>query len=118
MEDSGFACVVLGVLAVASRYCADPQVLAKVPHGLNLSKDTLTTTEIFHQWIDDLEGANKGALKMENASRMSAGWKYYNRMQQKLTFSMDEISLNELQTFHVCRLVSLRFSLINTFFLA
>ncbi|KAF8527028.1 fungal-specific transcription factor domain-containing protein [Hysterangium stoloniferum] len=98
MDDSDFACVVLGVFAVASRYCPDPRVLAKVPFGLNLSDDT---NDIFQQWTDDLEGTHEATFMMKDASRMSAGWKYYHRMQQKLTYTTESITLNQLQTVHL-----------------
>lgn len=99
--DLGFAQVLLGICAVASRYSSDPRVLAKVPQEYQAE---LTAPERMRAvWIDDLEGTRVDVdeRSLENAPRDSAGWKYYNRICDYHTATTTEITLTELQTAHV-----------------
>ncbi|GJJ15505.1 hypothetical protein Clacol_009783 [Clathrus columnatus] len=102
--DLGFAQVLLGICAVASRYSSDPRVLAKVPQEFQAG---LTSSSYRYRpadrsiWVDDLEGTRTDKAPLINARRDSAGWKYYNRICDYHTATTTEITLTELQTAHL-----------------
>jgi hypothetical protein len=104
MRDLGFACVVLGVCAVGSRYCEDSRVLAKVRerkgHEHVASPPSLLPWKGADPWIDDLEDEE---TSFTTAPGTSAGWKYYDRMQRYHTSMMAPATLSDLQTIFVSK---------------
>ncbi|KAF8578958.1 hypothetical protein K439DRAFT_1620942 [Ramaria rubella] len=101
--DIGFASVVLSLCAVASRHCSDSRVLAKVrPMRRHVGDAAEIPSRLcmdgIDSWADDLE---IGITEGQYASKDSAGWKYYNRIQHCFTSTMEESTLCELQTAHL-----------------
>jgi Fungal specific transcription factor domain len=107
-RDLGFASVVLAVCAVASRYCQDRRVLAKVRSTQDLPSARSDTTPMHpwdgtHLWTDDLDQEFSKGPVFNDAPLYSAGWKYFNRMQRCQVATADKLSLCELQTTHVSK---------------
>ena len=108
-RDLPFARVVLATCAVASRYCVDGRVLAKVriatPDIHCVSSDTASNYpwDGPYPWIDDLEQDYARDPLFTPAPLYSAGWKYFDRMQRCQTATMRniDIALCDLQTAHV-----------------
>lgn len=73
LRDSGFACVLLLVCAVASRFSDDPRVL-------------LSDSTIDHEKIP---------------SQQSAGWKYFDQVQMQRKSLITPVSLHDLQQYAV-----------------
>lgn len=106
-RDLGFANVVLAACAVASRYCPDGRVLAKVRStpGTDLASATSDTPQLHpwdgpQPWTDDLEQDYAKEPVFKTAPLNSAGWKYFDRMQRRKVVT-DKLSLCELQVVHV-----------------
>lgn len=110
-RDPGFAQVLLGICAVASRYSADPRVLAKIPQELQVEPVAVPKSRSAAIWVDDLEGTRVDGQSLVDASRDSAGWKYYNRICDYHTATTTEITLTELQTAHVRNSIQFRIKL-------
>jgi hypothetical protein len=104
-RDLGFGCVVLAVCAVASRYCKDTRVLAKVRKGHGTQQHTTPRLSGFpwegpDPWIDDLEQGDQGLEDgdISYADGTSSGWKYFDRIQHCHPTMLTPVILTELQT--------------------